>query len=171
MIDLSAEQINNTPYKLEQVGTNSFVFSTKFGLRYNIGFTEDYTFLEEGVYQFYIVNLDHSHFKNDPLVRETIQSVIEAFFQIAPVTMLYICDMSDNRQSSRDRLFHSWFVEYSKQAEYTLINERVNFDGVYYFASIMLRKDHPAHDSIIKLFKDFISDLPGKIDQIQELAT
>ncbi len=33
MIDLSAEDINKTsPYKVEKVETNSFVFDTKFGL-------------------------------------------------------------------------------------------------------------------------------------------
>lgn len=168
MIDLSAEDINKiSPYKVEKIETNSFVFETKFGLRYNIGFAEDYSFLEEGVYQFYIVNLSHEHNQQDPLVKETICVLLEAFFNAEPATMLYICDTSDNRQGVRDRLFRCWFSEYAYQGAFTMINESITFDEVKYFASIMLRNDHPQYENIITTFRNFVKDLPSKIDQLQ----
>ena len=168
MINLSSEEINLTsPYKVEWVGDNSFVFETRFGLRYNVGFVEDYTFRDRGVYQFYIVNLDNSHFIRDNNVKKTIQSVIEAFFSSEPTTMLYICDPSDNKQGVRDRLFRNWFKEYAFQGAYTLVNEKLKFDGVEYFASILLKNNHPEYSEIISSFKNFIEDLPNKIEQIQ----
>lgn len=168
MIDLSAELINlRSPYKVERVETNSFVFETRFGLRYNVGFAEDQSFLESGVYQFYIVNVNHSHFQQDPFVKETIQAVIEAFFDAEPATMLYICDMSDNRQNIRDRLFRHWFSDYIYHGAFTMINECISFDDVTYFASIILRNSHPHYSDIIKTFRDFVNDLPVKINQIQ----
>ena len=168
MIDLSADLINQrSPYKVELIETNSFVFETRFGLRYNIGFAEDQSFLESGVYQFYIVNVNHSHFRQDPLVKETIQAVIEAFFDAEPATMLYICDMSDSRQGMRDRLFRHWFSDYIYHGAFTMINESITFDEVTYFASIILQNSHPHYSDIIKTFRDFVSELPGKIDQLQ----
>ena len=169
MIDLSAEEINKiSPYKLTKIETNSFVFETKFGLRYNVGFAEDYSFLEEGVYQFYIVNLSHDHAQEDSLVKETICALLEAFFNAEPATMLYICDTSDNRQEVRDRLFRNWFSEYAYLGAFTMINECITFDGVRYFASIMLRNDHPQYENIKNAFRDFVKDLPLKIDQLQD---
>lgn len=168
MIDLSAEEINlKSPYQLERIETNSFVFDTKFGLRYNVGFAEDKSFMEDGVYQFYIVNLSHTHTYRDPLVKETVRIILEAFFNAEPATMLYICDTSDNRQGVRDRLFRSWYSEYAYQGDFTLINESITFDDVTYYASIMLRNNHPQYTSVILSFRDFVSDLPSKIEELQ----
>lgn len=168
MIILKAEDINlASPYKVEMIATNSFVFETRFGLRYNVGFAEDYTFLEEGVYQFYIVKLSKGNSRHDPLVKETIKSVLESFFNAEPSTLLYICDTSDSRQSIRDRLFRTWFSEYAYQGAFTMINEMLTFDGVQYFASILLRNDHPLYTQIICTFRDFIKDLPSKADNWQ----
>lgn len=168
MIDIAAEQINlHSPYKVEWIETNSFVFTTKYGLRYNVGFCKDQSFLEDGVYQFYIVNLDHTHFKQDELVKETIKTIIEVFFESEPVTMLYICDMSDNLQGARDRLFRSWFREYADHDQYTMVNEKLVFDDVAYYASILLRADNPRLQVIVQLFRDFVADLPEKIEQLQ----
>lgn len=168
MIDLTAEEINKTsPYTLVKIETNSFVFDTKYGLRYNVGFAEDKSFMEEGVYQFYIVNLTHSHYHQDPSVKETIRVLLEAFFNAEPATMLYICDTLDNRQGVRDRLFRSWFNDYAYQGAYTMINERITFDDVTYYASIMLKNNHPQYVQIIHSFREFVKDLPGKIDELQ----
>ena len=58
MINLSVNAINqHSPYKLEQTGDTSFMFETKHGVVYSAGFMQDVSFLSEGVYQFYLVNL------------------------------------------------------------------------------------------------------------------
>lgn len=48
-----------------------------------------------------------------------------------------------------------------------MINESITFDEVRYFASIMLRNDHPQYENIIASFRDFVKDLPSKIEQLQ----
>ena len=165
MLKISAVDINKkAPYQVVESGENSFSFTTQYGLVYNVGFCVDQSFLEEGVYQFYILNLDDSHFHQDDKVKDTIQAVIEVFFEMEPAVMLYICDIKDNRQAGRDRLFRLWFLEYANSANFTMVNENVTFDETTYYASILLRNDHPDYISIIQLFKDFVSDLPGKFN-------
>lgn len=169
MINIPAEEINaRSPYEVIPMGTDSFVFITSHGLKYNVGFSENFMLTDDdGMYEFYITNVEHKHSQTDPLVFETIKVIIEVFFQQAPVVMLYICDTSDNRQGVRDRLFRKWFDDYLDHNLYTLINESVTFDGVSYFGSALLQKKHPEHDSIVTKFHTFMEQLPQKIDELQ----
>lgn len=54
MYCLSIEQINQiSPYKVEAASDgNSLIFHTQYGLTYEVGFVEDYTFFDENAYQF-----------------------------------------------------------------------------------------------------------------------
>ena len=107
MIALSVDTINQrAPYKLEQTGDTSFMFETKHGVVYSAGFMQDVSFLSEGVYQFYLVNLSGKTIGRDDDISETVRVVIEEFFTHKEVVMLYICDTADGRQASRDRSDH-----------------------------------------------------------------
>lgn len=81
--------------------------------------------------------------------------------------MLYICDPSDNHQGARDRLFRLWFNHYSRKEEFSLINGKVTLDGVDYFSSIMLQKNHPEYQFMVDTFCTFIDELPAKLDELQ----
>lgn len=165
---LSISRINlHAPYAVEVEGDTSIRFITDYGIEYSVGFAEDYSFMDNGVYQFYISNMTHVPSPNDAKVRLTIEAIIEEFFFQEPAVMLYICDTMDHRQAVRDRLFRRWFEEYASKDLYQLKNASVVFDDVSYFASILLRRDHPIFDSITSSFDRFIAELPDKIAELQ----
>lgn len=168
MLNLSAEEINlNSPYKVSLGDANSFYFTTGNGATYNIGFVPDYMLADENVYQFYIIDVDHVHAPKDPLVKQTIQCVIESFFRQEPNVMLYICDPSDLRQGMRSRLFRHWFEEYERHEFFTMINEEILFDGIAYYGSIIISKSNPYYDELIEKFHTVFEELPNKIENLQ----
>lgn len=157
MIKLSEIAINQrAPYKVEQTGDTSFMFETKHGVVYSVGFMQDVSFFSEGVYQFYLINLSSTTIGVDKNISETVRVVIEEFFSHKEMVMLYICDTTDMRQESRDRLFKIWFDTYIHNGSYTMYNACMTLDNVQYFSSIILRKDHPFHDNIISTFHNYI---------------
>lgn len=157
MIALSVDTINQrAPYKLEQTGDTSFMFETKHGVVYSAGFMQDVSFLSEGVYQFYLVNLSGKTIGRDDDISETVRVVIEEFFTHKEVVMLYICDTADGRQASRDRLFRAWFYSFEESESYTLHTEGMMIDNVRYLSSVLLRKDHPLYMKVLSAFHNFI---------------
>lgn len=159
MISLSENAINQrAPYKVEQTGDTSFMFETRHGVVYSVGFMQDVSFFSEGVYQFYLINLSSKTIGTDRNISETVRVVIEEFFSNKEVVMLYICDTTDMRQESRDRLFKIWFHTYEKNSSYSLYSEGMTIDNVHYFSSILLRRDHPLYMNAISAFHNFIAD-------------
>ena len=159
MIALSVDTINQrAPYKLEQTGDTSFMFETKHGVVYSAGFMQDVSFLSEGVYQFYLVNLSGKTIGRDDDISETVRVVIEEFFTHKEVVMLYICDTADGRQASRDRLFRAWFYSFEESESYTLHTEGMMIDNVRYLSSVLLRKDHPLYMKVLSAFHNFITE-------------
>jgi len=159
MIKLSENAINRrAPYKVEQTGDISFMFETKRGVVYSVGFMQDVSFYREGVYQFYLINLSSKTIGVDKNISETVRVIIEDFFTHKEVVMLYICDTADMRQEFRDRLFKIWFNTYEKCDLYSLYTERMTIDNVRYLSSVLLRKDHPLHNQVLGKFHDFISE-------------
>ena len=157
MIQLSVESINlRAPYKVEQADDNIFLFTTKQGIVYSVGFIRDSSFMKEGLYQFFLLNVSHKTARQDKDVLETVRVIIEEFFLQEKNVMLYICDTTDKRQASRDRLFQIWFHTYMLNDEYSMYNEQMTIDNIRYYASVILRKDHPLHNTIIGSFHDFI---------------
>ena len=159
MIALSVDTINQrAPYKLEQTGDTSFMFETKHGVVYSAGFMQDVSFLSEGVYQFYLINLSGKTIGRDDDISETVRVVIEEFFTHKEVVMLYICDTADGRQASRDRLFRAWFYSFEENESYTLHTEGMMIDNVRYLSSVLLRKDHPLYMKVLSAFHNFITE-------------
>ena len=165
MINISVDAVNSrAPYHVESAGENSFLFTTKHGVLYTVGFVEDYSFMEEGVYQFFISNVEHKRAVADDCIMETVRVIIEEFFSQGQPVMLYVCDTMDNKQALRDRLFRIWFNTYLNNYSFTLFSEHLAFDNIWYFASIMLCKDHPQHNQIISEFHNFVQSLPDKFE-------
>ena len=123
MINLSVNAINQrAPYKVEQTGDDSFLFETKHGVVYSVGFLQDISFYGEGVYQFYLINMSGRTIGADENISETVRVIIEEFFSHKEAVMLYICDTSDGRQTYRDRLFRIWFNTYIQNDSYNFKN-------------------------------------------------
>ena len=157
MIHISVEAVNRrSPYKVEQEDDAVFSFKTKHGIVYTVGFVWDISFFDEGVYQFFINNISGQTAERDDNLSETVRAIIEEFFAQKEPVMLYICDTTDRRQASRDRLFQIWFNTYILNEGYTLHSESMTIDNIRYFSSIILRKDHPMHNEVISSFHDFI---------------
>lgn len=112
---------------------------------------------------FFIVEKNGSRFLKDPLVKETVWAIIEVFFRENSNVLLYVCDTSDGRQASRDRLFDIWFYEYEKQEEYIHLTAKVESDSIYYFASVILKITHPHLDEIKEAFDVFTEDMKDKL--------
>ena len=155
-----------SPYEVKVVGQNDFLFYTCHGIKYNVGFAFDNMVYAKGCYQFYIINVNNAKFIRDPLVSETIEAIMETFFDQEPSILLYICDMIDGRQALRNRLFRSWYSKSKNKDRYTFVNRSMDYENVTYYGSILLRKDHPSHDEVIMQFNDYIDSLPAKLDEI-----
>ena len=157
MIRLSTDAINSrAPYPVKQVDSAIFTFVTKYGKVYSVGFVPDTSFLQDGVYQFFLITPAGKNGGQDHNVYETVRVIIEEFFAENEPVMLYICDTADKRQASRDRLFRIWFHAYILNDAYTMYNEQMTLDNVQYFSSIILRKDHPMHNHVIATFHNYI---------------
>lgn len=160
---LNADSINKrSPYQVERIDDASFYFSTKEGLLYLVGFAPDYSFADQGVYQFYLVEKNHQHGRHDADIMKTAIAVIEEFFKTAPNVMLYVCDTSDNLHAVRNRLFIYWFKSYPHNSQYILTTEDVVIDKNKYYAGLMLSKSHPQLGEVIQNFHKFVQSLPDK---------
>lgn len=159
MIQLSAENINSrSPYKVTKEDDNIFIFKTKYGIIYSAGFIQDTSFKADGVYQFFLINKSHKAGRQDEDIYETVKIIIEEFFAHEESIMLYICDTTDGRQASRDRLFRAWFHSYVESAMYMMCTETMIIDKVRYFSSILMRKNHPMLEQVLIKFHDFINE-------------
>ena len=159
MIYIPAEKINlRAPYRVKQVDDSVFVFVTKHGISYTVGFIPDTSFMEKGVYQFFLTKTSGKKGRKDDEILETVRVIIEEFFAQEESVMLYICDTTDGRQASRDRLFRIWFYSYMGSASYTMCTDTMTIDNIRYFSSIILRSNHPMHNQVLNKFHDFIAE-------------
>ena len=159
MINLSVDAINQrAPYVVENTGDNSFMFETEHGVVYSVGFLQDVSFYGEGVFQFYLLNMSGKTISADKKISETVRVIIEEFFSHKEAVMLYICDTSDGRQASRERLFRIWFNTYIQNDSYSLITESILIENIRYYSSILMRKDHPKMITVLSSFTKFFKE-------------
>ena len=159
MIQLSAEKINlRAPYHVKQVDDAVFGFTTKNGISYSVGFVHDVSIYENGVYQFFLINTSGRTGSKDEDIYETVRVIIEEFFALDEVVMLYICDTTDGRQASRDRLFRAWFYSYIESESYSMFTQTMTIDKVRYFSSILMRKNHPLQTEVLASFIRFTEE-------------
>lgn len=163
MLSLSVNSINETsPYKVENSGEGSFMFVTDHGVKYEVSFIVDYTLDLENIYQFCIDNVENKQQPRDVKVRDTVIAIIGEFFKNNHLCMLYICDTSDGRQSARHRIFSLWFSEAGAKDIYTYLPAHIQVEGIDYFASLILSRQHPEYDKIATTFRNFEEDLKLK---------
>lgn len=165
---LSLDVINcRSPYRLTQIDDMSFSFVTDFGVRYDIGFAQADVFMKEGVYHFFIDNIDHKHAPTDPKILRVVTVLIEEFFRDRLNSMLYICDASDSRQATRDRLYRQWFESYPLNHMMAIYRETFVFHDVTYYTGLLMRNDHPMRDEIANYFHEFIAIMPQQLQMLR----
>ena len=160
----SLSELNKkSPYILESSGMYSFTFITTQGKKYEIGFIQDLMISDEGIYQFFITTEDQFKTVLDKKIQQTVLVVLEEFFKNEGVVLDYICATDDNRQASRDRLFHQWYVNSLGKERYYFRNMSIKLDDTEYFSSVIMRNDNPRFDAMIEAMDRFILDFQDKL--------
>lgn len=161
---LSVSSINSkAPLTVSITDGGSFCFADMKGNSFMVGFVEDYTLMDSGVYQFFIENISGKKGSSDKRVVETIVAIFEEFFRTNESAVLYICDTSDGKQSARDRLFSKWFSSYSGKINYTLSHASITVDGVGYYASLLLSNGNPRFTEVLSAFNRFTLEMTDKM--------
>ena len=165
VIDLPIERVNAlSPYKVYINNNGSLGFETQYGSVYEVGFVEDYTFMDENAFQFFILESQGKHSVKDPLVRETIWVILETFFLENNPVILYICDMSDGKQAIRNRLFSMWYYEYEQRESFTFLSNKVEVESTDYYASVLVKNSNPQLEDIKVAFNSFIENMKEKLE-------
>jgi len=163
MNTLNLIQLNlRSPYKVWSESVCDFFFVTDYGVVYKISFGDDAPIWKTGAYTFDISNTNHKASPNDEKVKKTIVCIIEEFFKKNADILLYICETGDNKQAMRNRLFVRWFNEYNSLHEYILRTAKVKDGKEENFAAIIVQRNHPDLESIIRTFDETINYFKGK---------
>ena len=154
MKPLSLERINiSAPYEVTMaISPNTYRFMTDYGVDIAVSFDLD-EILESGeAYMFNINNVNRQKSPGDLKVRDTVVSIIDNFFEVNAVALLYICETGDKKQAMRNRLFESWFAYANENDLYLIMVANVlDADNVENYAALILRKDNPH-------FVDYVSE-------------
>lgn len=141
---------------------NEFLFRTDYGGLYNISFLESQLIWQEGTYEFGIFPLEPVNSPNDKKLKQTIIAIIEEFFYENPNVLLYQCETGDSRQAMRARLFQRWFDDYSNKDKYLIKMAVIMDEDVENYDAILIKRDHPYLDEVLKQFDQFVSEMKEK---------
>ena len=163
-LTFSLSELNKkSPYILESSGMYSFSFITEQGKKYEIGFIQDLMISDDGVYQFFITTEDQFKTVLDNKIKKTVLVVIEEFFKNEGAVLDYICATDDNRQASRDRMFHQWYSNSLNKKDFCLRSMHLKIDEIEYFSSVIMRNDNPRFEAMNEAVDRFIEDFQDKL--------
>ncbi len=112
-------------------------------------------------YQLIIRKIEEVKSQHDPKVEATILSIIREFFRSNLEVMLYLCDTSDGREETRNRLFLSWFERYAKNNQFTICKAHTEIEGEGLFFCIVVENRNPKLKAITEDFEDKAAMLTG----------
>ena len=165
MTDLDLNRLNlRSSYSVWSMKKGVYGFKTDYNVLYKIEFIPDETIWEDGAYEFAIFNENSKISPNDPKVRQTIFAIIEKFFRLNPVVLLYQCETGDNRQAIRERLFLRWFGEYSNNDKYYLQVSEIIAEDIANYVALIVQRNNPDFDNIISTFNSFVGFFRDKPD-------
>ncbi len=113
-------------------------------------------------YQVTIRKVNQAEGSYDPLVRDTMLSIIEEFFESNQSVLLYICDKSDGRQQARNMLFLRWLRDYDTSGRYRISTCNVVVEGEMWYTAIIVRVDNPLCDTVTAEYEADASRLREK---------
>lgn len=149
-------------YEVWQTTEGDYNFETDYCVLYRISFRAEQTIWEDGAYEFSIINQNRKSSPDDKNVRDTVFCIIEEFFNSNPEILLYQCETGDNRQAMRERLFLRWFKEYKHSYKYYIKVSEIIAEDVANYTAVIVQKDNPNLESIIKDFDDFVGFFQNK---------
>ena len=149
---------------------NSYVFPTDKGWFYTVSFPnqsatfDTYPILQNSGLSFEIVFerslLDKGEKGADPLVRETITTIISQHLQGQGVLPIYyfLCDMQDGKETGRARLFYNWFESAGLEGWELQPYDLEMPDGDLAYAGLLTHVDHPNSAQIPDAFQQFLEN-------------
>lgn len=155
MIKFSMKHIlEQSPYELI-LSEGSFMFQTDFGIHYVVSFNKEDIVLGGCVtYQLIIRKIEEIRSRHDPKVEATILAIIREFFRSNLEVMLYLCDTSDGREESRNRLFLTWFDRYIEKDRFTICKAHAEVENEGLFLCIIVDNRNPKLRAITEDFKE-----------------
>ena len=160
-----------TIYQFTKLDTeeNCYTFQTIHGYHYEVYFVhspyyfQDNPLFNQNVFELVIKLSDSEHILKavrDTNIPPTIASIFVDFFQNHEKVVVYSCDSSDNKQAARHRKFDDWFLKFNDDSFDKLngIIEDTNYH-IRYFMSVILKRDNPFKDEIIKAFEELTTSL------------
>lgn len=159
---LSTENINLTsPYKVEKLNDYAFVFHTHTNVVYYVSFKEDMEIAGLDSYQFIIERKSEKQ-GYDAEVKDSIIAIINEFFAQNNDILLYICDTSDGREATRNRLFIRWFKETDIDNLFEIKTADAIVEGEGMFFAIIFKKSNPRYTEISQEFDEASAYLSAK---------
>lgn len=143
--------------------SNSYCFTTDYGIDYSVDFVEDDLISSDESYQLIIAKLNNKKSPKDDKIKETVLAIVEEFFDKNQSTLLYLCETGDNKQTMRSRLFEYWFSTYKHKTQYTMVSSSIiDEDGIVNYATLIIRNDNPKLSQVVAEFSDSIALLSQK---------
>lgn len=164
MLDLSLDRINaSSPYVVYSSGEDAFSFVTDSGTVYEVGFVEDYMLGIDGVYQFFIMPVQGQPQSKDGKIARSVFAIMEEFFSDGNLILDYVCDTHDGRQAARNRLFTYWYESNPLKVGFTQQTIIAAYEGVSYYAAVILRNDNPRYAKCMEAIQLFSEDMADKL--------
>lgn len=162
MIDLSLQQIQkNSPYDIT-LSEAGLIFQTDNGIHYRISFDEEEIVLGGcKTYQFILFKVEDIRTPHDPKIEDVVLAVINEFFRSNQYVLLYVCDTSDGKEDSRNRLFLRWFEHHADPERFTICTANAKVESENIYIAIIIDKKNPRYLSIIQDF-EHTADILGK---------
>ncbi len=153
MIQLSLDTINEHAFYYVMLSPKGgYIFETKGGIHYTISFEEDTPIGGCDTFQFVIEKMEQVRSAHDPMVEQTILTIVNVFFAEHLNVLLYMCDDSDGREAHRNRLFLSWFKNNASPERFTIRTASTTIEGKGFYAAIIVENRNPMLESIIEDF-------------------
>lgn len=158
-MNLSLDHINSqSPYQISESG-GGLLFETENGVRYRVNFTEEYPIGGCETFQFMFSKLTTVHTSFDNNISRTLVLIIEEFFRVNHDVLLYICDTSDKREASRNRLFTHWFRQFSEDSAFEFRSASSHVEYEKFFAAIIVERTNPKLEAVLEDFDKTAKEL------------
>lgn len=162
MIKFSLPAINNaSPYEILLMD-GDFTFCTDLNIHYSISFTEEMELGGCSSYQIIIRKIEDTHSPHDPKVEATILAIVNEFFRSNLEILLYLCDATDGREASRNRLFMRWFEKNAEPGRFTIKQAHTEIEGQGIYIAIIVENRNPKLKAITDEFEYAAANLTTK---------
>ena len=163
MIDFSLQHIlQDSPYDIT-LSEEGFIFHTDSGIHYRVSFDEEDIVLGGcRTYQLILQKVERAHAPHDPKIEETVLAIINEFFRSNQHVLLYVCDTSDGREGSRNRLFLRWFEHHSAHGRFTICTANATIEDEMVYIAIIVDNNNPQLQAITHDFDETAKALTNK---------